>query len=212
MSNLKQPTYHPEWQTSRINFMLSKYPKAFFKGKRILELGCYNGYIGAYFQSLGADVYSVEGRLENVSRIQQDYPNLKVECADLDTPSWEWGSYDIIINFGLYYHLEKYHKEHLLNCIDHCDLMFFESVIYDSDSPEIHFIAELGDDQSLSEVGGNPTTSYVEELFKSKHVHYQKFTESSLNGGVHCYDWVDSNSRQLNKINRRFWIVNKTKQ
>ena len=44
---MKQTTYHPDWQINRINFILSKYPKEFFKGKRILEVGAYNGYIGA---------------------------------------------------------------------------------------------------------------------------------------------------------------------
>jgi hypothetical protein len=60
---IKETSYHPNWQTNRINFILSKYPKEFFKGKRILELGAYNGFIGAYFNSLGAEVHCVEGRV-----------------------------------------------------------------------------------------------------------------------------------------------------
>jgi len=96
-----QTRYCPNWQRARINFILSKYPTEFFKGKRVLELGAYNGYIGARFSELGAEVHSVEGRIENVVNIQRTYPELVVTCADLDTPNWEWGKYDIIINFGL---------------------------------------------------------------------------------------------------------------
>ena len=107
---IKETSYHPDWQTNRINFILSKYPKDFFKGKRILEVGAYNGYIGAYFASLGAEVHCVEGRPENVAQIKNDYPQVTAEVGDLDVSSWKWGKWDIIINFGLYYHLEKFHK------------------------------------------------------------------------------------------------------
>ena len=66
---IKATTYHSDWQHNRINFILSKYPKEFFNGKRILELGAHNGYIGAYFSTLGADVHCIEGRPENVEKI-----------------------------------------------------------------------------------------------------------------------------------------------
>ena len=50
-NNIKESWYHPDWQTARLQFILSKYPTDFFKGKRILELGACNGsglYQNAY--------------------------------------------------------------------------------------------------------------------------------------------------------------------
>lgn len=204
---IKQTNYHPDWQINRINFILSKYPKEFFKGKRILELGAYNGYIGAYFSALGAEVHCVEGRKENVDKIISDYPNVTAEHANLDTSDWNWGHYDIIINFGLYYHLENYHKEHLVNCINNCDLMFFETVIYDSSEPEIYFRDEVGDDQSLTEKGGTPSTSYVENIFNESNISYKKYTDPFLNNWQHKYDWPDTGFKVFNQFHRRFWIV-----
>lgn len=208
MENIKETQYHANWQKNRINFILSKYPKDYFKGKRILELGAFNGYIGAYFQQLGAIVHCIEGRSENVEQIKINYPNLTVECANLDTPEWSWGNWDIIINFGLCYHLENYHKEHLSNCVDHCSLMFFESVIFDSNEPEIHYRNESGIDQSLGFSGGTPSTSYVEKIFSEKNTIFRKHTDASLNGDLHHYDWVDMNTKMLDQYARRFWIVN----
>jgi hypothetical protein len=205
-----QSTYFTNWQNTRIEFILSKYSADFFKGKRILELGAYNGYIGAYFSTLGADVHCIEGRPENVENIKNDYPNVTAEVGNLDTPEWTWGHYDIIINFGLYYHLENFHKAHLTNCINNCDLMFFESVIYDSFESEIYFRDEDGIDQSISMKGGTPSTSYVEDIFVESGILYEKFTDSNLNAGHH-YDWVDTNSKKLDEYARRFWIV-KTKK
>ncbi len=170
---MKKTTYHADWQINRINFILSKYPKEFFKGKRILEVGAYNGYIGAYFNALGAEVHCLEGRVENVVNIKNDYPQITAEVANLDSPDWNWGHWDIIINFGLYYHLEKFHKEHLQNCINNCDLMYFETVIYDSSESEIYFRNEVGDDQSLTYIGGTPSTSYVENILKETNVQYK---------------------------------------
>jgi hypothetical protein len=109
--------YNPEWQDNRINFILKHYPVEFFQGKRILELGSFNGYIGYRFSLMGADVHCLEGRQDNVDNIRRDYPSLNVELANLDTPDWRWGNWDIIINFGLYYHLEHYHKEHMIYII-----------------------------------------------------------------------------------------------
>lgn len=206
---IKQTTYHPDWQQNRINFILTKYSKDFFRGKRILELGAYNGYIGAYFSTLGANVHCVEGRIENVEKIKSDYPSVTVEQANLDTTEWNWGHYDIIINFGLYYHLEKYHKEHLINCIDNCDLLFFETVIYDSFESEIYYRLESGDDQSLSTSGGNPSTKFVENIFRDKEVKFTKYTSPFLNNYQHKYDWPDSGNKIFNQFHRRFWIVNK---
>ena len=207
---IKETNYHPDWQRNRIEFILSKYPKEFFQGKRILELGAYNGYIGAYFSTLGADVHCVEGRVENVVNIKNDYPQLKAELADLDTSEWIWGHYDIIINFGLYYHLEKFHREHLNNCINNCDVMFFETVIFDSNDDTIYFRQEEGDDQSLTPIAGTPSTSHIENIFNQHPITFEKFSDKALNGGYHNYDWVDSGSNIYNLWTRRFWIVNKT--
>lgn len=209
MTELKQPTYMADWQNNRINFILSKYPKDFFNNKTILELGAHNGYIGAYFSTLGSQVHCVEGRQENVDMIKHNYPMVDVTCSNLDSPDWAFGKYDIIINFGLYYHLQYHHKKHLENCIDNCDLMFFESIIFDSNESEIFFRYEAGNDQSLSSEGGSPSTSYVENIFIEKGVKFTKFTDSALNGNGRHYDWIDSNSRHLDTWASRFWIINK---
>lgn len=203
--NITQSNYHPEWQINRLIFILKKYGEDFFKNKTILELGCFNGYFGESFRLLGANVLSVEGREENVQNIKINYPNLNIVCKDLDTKDWDFGNYDIIINFGLFYHLEKYHEEHLINCIDHSKLMLFETAIFDSNEPEIYMNSEAGIDQSLSNKGGVPSVSYVENIFKNKKCKYQKYSDSALNGGGTSYDCPEGNTKTF--IGRKLWIV-----
>ena len=206
MVNIKSD-YHPQWTINRINFIHKHYPEEYFNGKRVLELAPCRGDIGGHLQSLGADVHLLEGRFDNIYNIRQLYPTVVVEHADLDTPDWIWGDFDIIINFGLYYHLEKYHEQHLINCINHSKLMFFDTVVYDKCEPSIFYRREIGYDQSLSGIGGTPTTSYVENIFDNLNVKYEKYTDRQLNSGLHHYDWEDTCSEIFDEYSRRMWII-----
>lgn len=204
--------YHSEWQNNRLKFILSKFSAEFFKGKTILELGAFNGYIGNFFHVLGANVVCIEGRQENVESIEYNYPYLKVIQADLDTDNWGFGQFDIIINFGLLYHLENYHKEHLKNCIQNSKILLLESVVYDSKEAELYYREEDGNDQSLTKRGGTPTTTYINDaLYNSAEdrLTWTCYHHKELNGGMHIYDWEDKNSQIYSDINRRFWIIKK---
>jgi hypothetical protein len=86
--------------------------------------------------------------------------------------------------------------------------MFLESVVYDSDEPTICFRKENGFDQSLCGLGGTPSTSFIENIFKEKNVKkYTKFSEEFLNAHAHSYSWEDKNSKVFDEYKRRFWIV-----
>lgn len=204
---MKKSNYHPEWQNSRINFILNIYGKDFFKDKRILELAPCNGYIGYSFQQLQAQVTSIEGRSENIIYIKHNYPEIDVIQADLDTSEWEFGEWDIIINFGLLYHLQNHHEQHLINCIKNSKLIFLESVIFDSYEPEIYYRNENGFDQSLSGISGTPSARWVEDILQQQNCNYAKYIDCRLNGGNHIYNWRDTNSKIYNFYNRRFWII-----
>ena len=207
-----ETTYHPNWQKNRVSFILSKYGNTFFEGKRVLELGSFNGYIGSRFGELGADVTSVEGRADNYYSIKTNCPNIRrVILADLDIADWAFGPYDIIINFGVFYHLKDHHLQHLTNCLNNCRLLFFETVIYDSFAKEICLIDEdsSGIDQGLSKVAGVPSTKYVESIFEDNGRAFLKVCSAELNGDGHTYDWYDSNSKRspLRSGCRRLWLV-----
>jgi cyclopropane fatty-acyl-phospholipid synthase-like methyltransferase len=206
---MKNTEYHSNWQNNRIKFLVDTYGPGFFENKKILELGSYNGYIGNYFREIyGAKVFSVEGRADNSKQIKENYPELSVITYDLDTPDWAFSKFDIIINFGLFYHLHNHHKSHLVNCIKNCTIMFFETVTFDSDVNELFFRREEGFDQSLSYYGGTPSTSFVENIFNEQQCKFQKIVDGKLNGDGHTYDWPDLNSKVYIDNARRFWIVN----
>lgn len=203
--------YHGDWQNNRVDFVVKKFGADFFKEKTVLELGSYNGFIGEAFRLLGAKVLSVEGRQENVETIKQDYPLLDVIQKDLDSNEWDLGHWDIIVNFGLFYHLSRCHEQHLINCTENSNLMFFETVVFNSFESEIFKRKEEGPDQSLSQEGGYPSIKYVEDIFHKKEVEFERFENSSLNGDAQFYNIPVNNSKILIPNSRKFWIAkNKT--
>jgi hypothetical protein len=199
--------YYPDWQNNRLNYIINHYGKDYFENKRILELAPCNGYIGHVLHELGATVYQAEGRQGNVDYIKKTYPHLFVQQKDLDTDVWDLGKYDIIINFGLMYHIHNHHKALLENCIKNCTDLILESVIFDSFDDEVHFRNEEGFDQSLSGIGGTPSTSYVENILENCKTTYQKHCSELLRGGNHHYNWPDTNSKILNPWARRLWTI-----
>lgn len=201
--------YHGSWQQNRINYVVNKFGKDFFLGKTILELGSYNGVIGNAFQEMGGLVTAVEGRTENVRNISQRFPHLKVINQNLDSPTWEYGHYDIIINWGLLYHLEFFSEEHLNNCLHNSNLCFLESVIFDSNEDMLNRVDENNkdDDQTLSDFGNYPTESWVENRIKKCNKTFEKVCDQSLNAKGHHYDWISKNSKILDRYSRRMWFI-----
>jgi hypothetical protein len=206
---IENSDYNKEWQENRIKLILSLYDESFFKGKKILELGAFHGDIGNYFSKLGADVTCVDGLRSNYVVMRNKYPNVKSINGDLDTSDWDFGKFDIIINFGLFYHLEENHEAHLKNCLNNCDLLFFESVILDSNDSKIYYREESGIDQSLSEVGGTPSAKYVEDIFANFDVNHKRYDDVMLDSYPHSYSWPDMNTGIHDGYKRRFWIVSK---
>jgi hypothetical protein len=201
--------YHPEWQMNRIKYILKNYPDTFWKDKKVLELGSFNGVIGNHFRRLGANVLSIEGRMDNVNNIKKSFPELNIIQSDLDTKGWHFGKFDVIINFGLIYHLENYHNENIINCINNCEILFLETVVYDSDESTKFRNNEGGIDQSLSDVAYIPTRKYIEEIFEKLNISYTIHNNPEINGGGHYYDWIENNSGTSTGCNRRFWIIKK---
>jgi 2-polyprenyl-3-methyl-5-hydroxy-6-metoxy-1,4-benzoquinol methylase len=83
-----------------------------FAGKRVLDVGCLEGYFSAECALQGADVLGIEGRLINVKKCDfvksvLGLENLRVIQDDaLAVTEEKYGSFDVVLALGLVYHLE----------------------------------------------------------------------------------------------------------
>ena len=73
-----------------------------------LDAGCGLGFFAQILSEANLSVVGVDGRQENVDEARKRYPNLRFETHDIEDPSvLGLGSFDLVLCFGLLYHLEN---------------------------------------------------------------------------------------------------------
>lgn len=226
----KEGLFHPsyeDWRVRRCTKMLEIYGTDYFKGLKILELGAGHGDIGAFFAELGADVLCLDGRKENVnfaSLKHRKIPNIRFEQFNLEKDFSKFGKFDLIINFGLVYHIKNV-EAHLNCCFANAKEVILETIVCDSTDPnKIFFCEERSDvnEEALDGIGSRPSPFYVERIaLENKFMVHRHFT-ADLNSGQKFstgyqfrYDWkhkndddygVDYKSKKFWKLHlRRFW-------
>lgn len=202
-----------DWRVRRVEKMLEIYGVEWFAGKRLVELGCGHAEIGAFFAELGADVLCVDGRVRNVNHaklMNRDVPGLRFEVRDLENDFLSLGQFDLMINFGLLYHLRAA-DQHLATCFAMSDEIVLESVVCDSLDPyciiEREERSEV-DEEALNGIGSRPSPFYIERLAEEAGFRVDRHFSSDLNSGKFFrYDWChrDDGAPNDDFVKRRFW-------
>ncbi|HEX8902267.1 class I SAM-dependent methyltransferase [Vitreimonas sp.] len=203
---------YAHWRTKRINKILELYGMDWFKGKRVLELGSALSDIGAFFADLGAEVICLEGRQEtvNFARLKhRNVPRLQIEQCDLEGDFSHYGKFDLIIHFGLLYHIKNV-DEHMARCFAMTDSMIMETVVCDSQDPHKMLLVPEPKavlEQSLHGMGSRPSPFYVERLGTEAGFKFDRHFTADLNfEDRFIYDWPHQNDDSHGDWQkRRFW-------
>lgn len=201
--------HYQHWRSQRTSAIISHYGPLWFKGKRVLELGCGHGDIGSIFSLLGADVTFSDARSEHLDTLRQRYPFSNTVLANCEN---EWpfeGRFDLILHLGLLYHLKDF--EFSLNkSLDFGGNVVLETEVCDSNDPnQVSFVKEddAGYDQSFGGVGSRPSPAYLERVFHDRNASFERLTDASCNSSFHCYDWRITNSGEWRHGLRRLWFI-----
>lgn len=213
--------FHPSyagWREKRLGKILEIYGADYFKGRKVLELGAGHGDLGASLAKLGADVLCLDGRLQNVSFARLKHrkvAGVRFEEFNLENDFSGFGRFDLIVDFGLLYHLRNV-DAHLRCCFSVADDMLIESVVCDSTDPHAIFYrperAEV-DEEALDGVGSRPSPFYVERLAAENSFAVTRYFTSDLNyTHQFVYDWEHRNDGRLGDdfVLRRFWRFTKS--
>lgn len=197
--------HYVDWRISRMNGIKKYMSPAYFNSKTLLELGCGYADVGNMFYELGACVTSSDARSEHLEVVNKKYPHIKTLLLDCDNISIT-GTYDIIVHWGLLYHLNEI-KKHIEHISQKCDVLLLETEVVDSADKHFHISTnENGYDQAYNSIGIRPSESYVEYILKENGFQFKLIKDPILNSGIHCYDWEIHNSNKWEHGLRRFWI------
>jgi 2-polyprenyl-3-methyl-5-hydroxy-6-metoxy-1,4-benzoquinol methylase len=132
-------------------------------GKRVLDVGCGVGHLAAALRDRGCEVVAVDGRDENIERLRVVHPEIESVVLNVEQDSLEHlGRFDIVLCYGLLYHLEN-PLAALRNLASVCDdTLLVETIICDRRDPVLVLQDEtLASNQALQGLGCRPSPSYV---------------------------------------------------
>ena len=198
--------HYVEWRERRLDAIRAHYGDQFFVGKSLLELGCGYADLGAAFSDLGARVTGCDAREEHLDVASRRWPHLTFVHADLNH-EWPFGRFDVILHFGLLYHLEPTHQSLRASC-QSTNHLVLEAEVCDSSSPDLVVLTdEDGYDQAIDGVGCRPSAGRVERLLAAEGMTFERVTDGRCNSGMHVYDWPVRDTGGYAHGQRRFWFA-----
>lgn len=213
-----------EWREKRINLVLNLYGEENLKGKTLLELGSGLGHVSNTFYHLGAITTTAEGRYDNIEQGKILHPYLNFIQLDQDG-DWEpvkGRVFDIIIHWGVLYHLNSWQSDimNVSECMHDDSVLFIESEVLRGTDPECEVKAHENDhywDTALNAIGTRATANRIESVFGEFGLEYTRYDTNELNVTFHTYSWeadpefippdvnVIHNMNDVSTGHRRFW-------
>jgi 2-polyprenyl-3-methyl-5-hydroxy-6-metoxy-1,4-benzoquinol methylase len=178
--------------------------------KTMLELGAGHGDFSQYFTDKGFLCTAMEGRLEHVNWMRKNTKIYSILQFDAEKPWLENNYYDVILHFGLLYHLER-PLDNLAWTIDNLKfkIMFLETEVANHHDPEFTLVLrEEGGDQALNNLGGRPTSRGIEALLESRNLDWVRMDNPELDSSIHQYSWKESETPYTWAHGlRRFYVI-----
>ena len=128
-----------------------------------LDLGCGVGHFSAALKEGGFAVTAADARAENIAEAKSRYPGIDFRVADAEDPSISaWGKFDLVLCFGLLYHLENPLRatRNLYRLTE--KVLLLGSIVVAEEEPFLLLMDEPpGEDQSLRTVSCYPSEGAI---------------------------------------------------
>ena len=183
--------YYRESELTRLMNLFAHVDLDRWRGMQVLEVGAGPGRLGDAFVRLGFSVTSSDGRPEHVDALRARGRNAFV--IDLDrTPVDASGEFDLILAFGVLYHLAQ--PAFFLRGCRKAKVLLLETAVHDNFAPVLQTVRESGgwrsQDQSVSRVGTRPSPRWVEEQCRDAGFDSVRDISSSLGDwSIGSFDW-----------------------
>jgi len=132
----------------------------------------------------------------NIARLKyRNLPRFKCILRDLEEDFADLGKFDLLIHFGLLYHVENV-EQNLRNCAELSDEIVLETEVVDSlDDQRVVLCTEDADcfASALHGTGSRPSPFYIKRVFEELGYDVDIITDKRLNSGIDVYDWEHRN-------------------
>jgi hypothetical protein len=206
-------THYADWQERRFKIVEKELGSHFSTRELdplvVLELGAGHGEFSKILKAKGHQCHVAEARTDHLDFMRKlnfdgyyqfdgDYPEIPIK------------SVDVLIHFGLLYHLAN-PLEHLDWCLQNIDfsIMFLETEVFNHPSPDIVFrMKERGYDQAFNGIGGRPTSAGISRILDSRGLKYKRIDLADLDSDFHDYSWSEKTFPASWKPGlRRFYVI-----
>jgi SAM-dependent methyltransferase len=148
--------------------------------RTVLDVGCGVGYFAASLRDMGFDVTAVDAREANIAEARRRHPGIAFHVADVEDPQLTaLGCFDVVLSFGLLYHLENpFRTMRILHALTG-KLLLVESICLPQETPLLLLFDEpTGEDQSLHAVSCYPSEgALIKMAFRSGFPYVYRFNE-----------------------------------
>ncbi|HEV8529692.1 MAG TPA: methyltransferase domain-containing protein [Actinomycetes bacterium] len=207
--------YYRESELTRLLNLFAHVDVERWRGLRVLEVGAGLGHLGDAFVQLGFDVTSTDGRSEHVEEMKRRGRQafvLDLESTGVD----EVGEFDLILAFGVLYHLAR-PNEFLRSCGKRAKVLLLETVVCDRKDPVIEWVTEpggwRGKDQALHARACRPSPAWVEKACRGAGFASIRDISSPIgNWVIGSFDWEpqDTGETRRGTANlRKMWVCEK---
>jgi len=178
----------------------------------LLEISAGHANLSRLFLHSGFDITCTDGREEHITWMNDKFPTIKTKQINLDSTYPETIKYNIVIHFGVLYHLIDPLK-HLNDFFKKQDFdhLFLETEV--ANYPDENFVLKLkedGYDQSMSYIGGRPSAQAIEKILNEFDLNWTRHDDINLNSTFHNYNWKEDDTPETYRIGmRRFYHIKK---
>lgn len=138
--------------------------------KTALDVGCGVGFFSEYLHKLGLNITALDARPENIAEAKKRYPNIQFHLYNIEEPEIQnLGSIDLLLCFGLLYHLENPFRA-IRNLYELTKkLVIIETMVSPNQLAGATFVDENHEiDQSLQYIALVPSeTGFVKMLYRA---------------------------------------------
>ena len=135
-----------------------------------LDAGCGVGFFSQMLTECGLNVCGFDGRADNTVEARRRFPKIPFAEADIEDPAiFELGSFDLVLCFGLIYHVENplLAMRHLRALTEKC-LLLESMCLPDNESTMLLREEPRQEDQSLTDMACYPSEgSLVKMLYRA---------------------------------------------